>query len=110
MIEQHADEDGVAWPVSVAPFEVVVVPLGKDDLVTEVAERVSGELAEAGIEVIVDDRGERAGVKFADADLIGFPFQVVVGARSVKEGQVEVKDRAGGDRSSYGYRTMPQGP
>jgi prolyl-tRNA synthetase len=100
VIEQHADDDGVAWPVSVAPFEVVVVPLGDDELVVEVSERLSRELMEEGIEAILDDRGERAGVKFADADLIGFPFQVVVGSRSVKEGSVEVKVRAGGERTS----------
>jgi prolyl-tRNA synthetase len=100
VIEQHADDDGVAWPVSVAPFEVVVIPLGDDDLVGEVSERLSRELFEAGIEVVLDDRAERAGVKFADADLIGFPFQIVVGSRSVKEGSVEVKVRSVGERTS----------
>ena len=100
VIEQHADDEGVAWPVSVAPFEAIVVPLGHDELVVEVAERISRELDDAGIEVLLDDRAERAGIKFADADLIGFPFQIVVGSRSVKEGSVEVKIRADGERTS----------
>ena len=84
----------------VAPFEVEVVPLETaDDLVWPAAERVAKGLAEAGIEVVVDDRKERAGVKFADADLMGFPYQVVCGKRAVKNGNVEVKDRATGERT-----------
>ena len=84
----------------VAPFEVEVVPLETaDDLVWPAAERVAKGLAEAGIEVVVDDRKERAGVKFADADLMGFPYQVVCGKRAVKNGTVEVKDRATGERT-----------
>lgn len=99
VVEQHHDDMGIVWPVCVAPYEVEVVPLDvSDDLVWPAAERVANELVSAGIEVIVDDRKERAGVKFADADLMGFPYQVVCGKRGVKSGKVEVKERATGER------------
>ena len=101
VIEQHHDEHGVVWPVSVAPLEVIVVPLQTgDDTVAPVADRVAAELAAAGVETIIDDRDERAGVKFADADLIGWPFQVVVGKRGVADGVVELKVRATGERTT----------
>ena len=98
VIEQRADEMGMAWPVTVAPLEVAVLPLAANGDVADTAERLASELAAAGIEVVIDDRDERAGVKFADADLIGWPYQVVVGKRGVAEGIAEVKDRATGDR------------
>jgi prolyl-tRNA synthetase len=100
VIEQHYDEQGIAWPVSVAPAEVAVLPLAADGEVFEVAETLWSELAQAGIEVVLDDRDERAGVKFADADLIGWPYQVVVGKKGLAEGVVEVKDRATGERTT----------
>jgi prolyl-tRNA synthetase len=100
VIEQHADEDGVAWPISVAPYEVAIIPLGSEDEVLGVAERVFADLASAGVEAVIDDRDERAGVKFADADLVGYPYQIVVGRRSVAEGSVEVKERHSGERGS----------
>lgn len=100
VVEQHHDDQGIVWPVCVAPYEVEIVPLEtSDDLVWPAAERVAQGLVEAGVEVVVDDRKERAGVKFADADLMGFPYQVVCGKRAVKNGNVEVKDRATGERS-----------
>ena len=99
VVEQHNDEHGICWPVSVAPYEVEVVPLDAyDNVVWPVAEQIANELIGAGIEVVVDDRSERAGVKFNDADLMGFPYQVVVGKRGVKAGTVELKDRATGER------------
>jgi len=99
VIEQHHDEHGIVWPVSVAPAEVAILPLQTgDDLVGPAAERIFAELADAGVEVVIDDREERAGVKFADADLIGWPMQVVVGKRGVAEGVVELKTRATGER------------
>jgi prolyl-tRNA synthetase len=100
VIEQHADEDGVAWPVSVAPFEVVILSLGDDEAVIDTASELFEDLARLGIETVLDDRDERAGVKFADADLIGFPWQLVVGKRSLADGTLELKDRATGERSS----------
>ena len=100
IVEQHHDEHGIIWPVSVAPYEVEVVPLDvHDDLCWPVAEQVAAELLAAGIEVVVDDRKERPGVKFADADLMGFPYQIVCGKKAIKNGNVELKDRATGERS-----------
>jgi prolyl-tRNA synthetase len=101
VIEQHNDENGIAWPVSVAPLEVAVIPLNVgDEIVWPVAQTIWEQLASSGVESILDDRDERAGVKFADADLIGWPFQVVVGKRGVAEGVVEIKVRATGERES----------
>ena len=99
IVEQHNDENGICWPVCVAPYEVEVVPLNVgDDLVWPEAQRVTDELAAADLEVLLDDRSERPGVKFADADLIGLPWQVILGKRGVKEGKAEVKCRATGER------------
>ncbi len=100
IVEQHNDEHGIIWPVSVAPYEVAVVPLDvNDDVVWPVAQKVAEQLVEKGVEVVVDDRKERPGVKFADNDLMGFPFQVVCGKKAVKNGNVELKDRATGERT-----------
>ena len=98
VVEQRNDESGIAgWPVSIAPAEVVVLPLIKgDELVEPLAERLAAELDAAGIEVAIDDRKERAGVKFADADLIGWPFQLTVGKKGAANGVVEFKDRHSG--------------
>lgn len=104
VVEQHHDEHGIIWPVSVAPYEVEVVPLSVgDDTVWPVADDLAKRLVEAGVEVIVDDRKERPGVKFNDADLMGFPYQVVCGKRGVKNGVVEVKDRATGEREDVAF-------
>lgn len=100
-VEQSHDENGIVWPAGIAPAHVCVIPLsGKPDEVTEAAAKIADELACAGWEVVLDDRDERAGVKFADADLIGWPVQVVVGKRGLKEGSVEVKPRATGEKQS----------
>ncbi len=97
--EQHNDEHGLAWPKAVAPFEIVVILVNRDDerVVTE-AERIYAELRESGVEVVLDDRESAAGVKFNDADLIGFPVQVVVGKRGIEAGQLDIKVRATGDK------------
>lgn len=108
VIEQHHDEHGIVWPMSIAPLEVAVLPLQVgDDTVSPVAEEIARALAAADIETIIDDRDERAGVKFADADLIGWPVQVVVGKRGVAEGVVEVKTRASGLRESIAIADAP---
>ena len=100
VVEQHNDEHGIIWPVSVAPYEVAIVPLDvNDDLVWPAASAVAEQLNELGVEVVIDDRKERPGVKFADNDLMGFPFQLVFGKRAVKDGNCEVKVRADGERS-----------
>ncbi len=98
-IEQNHDDDGVIWPVPLAPFEVVVVPLGgKDDEVVTAAERIYEELVAKGVDTLLDDRDERPGVKFKDADLVGFPLRVVVGSKSLADGKVEVSLRRDRER------------
>ena len=93
-VEQSYDKDGIIWPVAIAPYHAIIcVPNISDPQQMEVAERLYTELNQQGIETILDDRDERAGVKFKDADLIGIPFRIVTG-RSLKDGKVEVVQRA----------------
>jgi prolyl-tRNA synthetase len=93
-IEQNHDKDGIIWPGSIAPFDIEILPLNVGDAGTmEVAEKFYRDLTEKGFDVLVDDRDERAGVKFKDADLIGVPTQIVVGEKNLREGLVEIKDR-----------------
>jgi prolyl-tRNA synthetase len=97
-IEQNHDKDGIIWPVPLAPFEVAVLALQHDDqAVMATAQRVYDELITAGIDVLFDDRDERAGVKFKDADLIGIPFRIAVGKKGVAEGVIELKRRNAAD-------------
>jgi prolyl-tRNA synthetase len=94
-VEQRHDADGLVWPWAIAPFQVHLVPVaGRDAGQTEAADRLAAELEGAGFEVLVDDRDERAGVKFKDADLLGAPIRVTIGNAFAKEGVVEVRDRA----------------
>ena len=94
VIEQCHDKDGIVWPAAVAPFQVVIDLLDpKDEAVAKVAADLEAQLEAAGIDVLVDDREERPGVKFKDADLIGFTVRVVVGAKGLARGGVEVKAR-----------------
>ncbi|KAF0145671.1 MAG: prolyl-tRNA synthetase [Nitrospirae bacterium] len=93
-IEQNNDKDGIIWPKSIAPFDIEILPLNmKDSMTVEIAEKLYNDLKERGIEVLMDDRDERAGVKFKDADLIGIPTQIILGEKNLKEGLVEIKDR-----------------
>jgi prolyl-tRNA synthetase len=93
-IEQNHDKDGIIWPKTIAPFDVEILPLNMNDPGTvETAETLYRELTGKGFDVLLDDRAERAGVKFKDADLIGTPAQVIIGERNLKEGLVEIKDR-----------------
>ena len=95
VIEQSHDKDGIIWPASVAPFQVVIDLLDPADAaVAKVAEDLEAQLEAQGIDVLIDDRAERPGVKFKDADLIGFTVRVVVGAKGLAKGGVEVKGRA----------------
>ena len=99
VVEQYNDEKGIKWPVSVAPYEVSVLCLSdKDPEIWDAAGAVADACVAAGLETVVDDRAERPGVKFADADLIGFPWQVIVGKKGVANGIAEVKERATGER------------
>jgi len=97
VVEQHNDANGICWPVSVAPCAVEVLCVNVQDRPSEeVAARLYRELLDAGVEALYDDRDERPGVKFKDADLLGLPFRVSVGERSLKRGVVEIKVRATG--------------
>ena len=97
-IEQNNDENGIMWPRAIAPFEVVVVPVNaKNDAQLNIAEKIYTELKDKGVDVLLDDRKERAGVKFKDADLIGYPLRITVGPKAVDEDSVELKVRRTGD-------------
>ncbi|MCE2531905.1 MAG: proline--tRNA ligase, partial [Acidimicrobiia bacterium] len=99
--ETHHDERGLCWPTSVAPYEVAVVPLaGRDETVTEVAERLYDELRGLGVEVILDDRDARPGVKFSDIELVGIPYRVTIGPRGLANGEVELTERASGETTN----------
>jgi len=94
LIETSHDEDGIIWPVALAPYEVLLLPLNvTEEQTIEVAKQLHEELLAAGIEVLLDDRDARAGVKFKDADLIGIPLRVVIGQRGLKQGKLEIKWR-----------------
>jgi prolyl-tRNA synthetase len=98
IVEANNDESGIAWPVNVAPFEVVVsVVKPKDVECHEAGERIYEALQGAGIDVILDDRDERPGVKFKDADLVGIPYRVTVGPKGLANGVVELKRRRDGE-------------
>jgi prolyl-tRNA synthetase len=88
-VEQSHDADGIIWPMPIAPFEAVVTTIGKEEAVVRTATEIYEKLVAAGIDVLLDDRDERPGVKFKDADLIGFPLRIAVGAKSLANGQVE---------------------
>ena len=97
-IEQNNDKDGIIWPRAIAPFEVVVVPVNaKVPEQLELAEKIYGELKAAGIDALLDDRKERAGVKFKDCDLIGYPLRITVGPKAVEEGKIELRVRRTGE-------------
>ncbi|HVY69259.1 MAG TPA: proline--tRNA ligase [Verrucomicrobiae bacterium] len=97
VIEQSNDKDGVIWPLSIAPFQVIITPLGvaPDSTVMKLAEKFHDELTAAGVEVLLDDRDDRPGVKFKDADLIGIPIRLGIGEKSLAKGEVEIKLRGG---------------
>jgi prolyl-tRNA synthetase len=93
-VEAGHDENGIIWPLSIAPYHVVIVPIpGKGSAVMDQAMALESSLAAAGLDVLVDDRDQRPGVKFKDADLIGIPLRVVIGDRGLKDGKIEIKWR-----------------
>lgn len=97
-IEQNYDDHGIIWPVSIAPYHVVIVPINaKDSNQMALAEKVYSELNTRGIETLLDDRNERPGVKFKDADLIGYPLKITIGPKALNDNQVEVKVRRTGE-------------
>jgi prolyl-tRNA synthetase len=97
VIEQGNDKDGIIWPLSVAPYQVCITPLGvaPESEVMKLAEKLYAELSKKNIDVILDDRDERPGVKFKDADLVGFPIRIGIGEKSLAKGEVEIKPRGG---------------
>ena len=97
VIEQCNDKDGIIWPVSVAPYTVCITPLGvaPDGAVMQLAEKIYAELTARGVDVILDDRDERPGVKFKDSELVGFPIRIGIGEKSLAKGEVELKPRGG---------------
>jgi prolyl-tRNA synthetase len=100
IVEQHHDEQGIRWPPAVAPYDVHVVVLAAGNAeVAELAETVAAELDEEGLEVLLDDRDLRPGEKFADADLLGLPWRLTVGRKSLEDGLVDVRSRSAGDES-----------
>lgn len=98
VVEQCNDADGIIWPMAVAPYQAVIIPVNdREPELKEAAERIYAELETAGVEVVLDDRQERAGVKFKDADLIGYPVRITVGAKALARGNVEVRLRKNGE-------------
>jgi prolyl-tRNA synthetase len=101
-IEQSHDEDGIIWPMPLAPYQVIITPVNVNDKeVMNAAENLYSSMLADNIEVIFDDRDERAGVKFKDADLIGIPLRVTVGLKNLEKGNVELKTRRTGENKLY---------
>ena len=99
IIEQNHDDNGIAWPINIAPFHVVIIAINphKSEQAGTVAETLHDRLAARGVEVMLDDReGHRPGVKFADAELLGIPYRVVVGDRGLSKGVIELTERSSG--------------
>jgi prolyl-tRNA synthetase len=93
-IEQNHDADGIIFPLPLAPFQVILAPLAVNDAaVLAATEQAYADLTAAGLEVLLDDRDERPGVKFKDADLLGIPYRVVLGPKTLAQNQAEVRDR-----------------
>ncbi|MDH4202494.1 MAG: proline--tRNA ligase [Phycisphaerae bacterium] len=107
-IENGYDENGMILPISIAPWEVIVTPAGKEDEIVEAAEKIYQQLQDAGVEVLIDDRNARGGVKFKDADLLGIPIRVTIGKKSLAEGQAEFKLRSEPDRSTLPLDTAAE--
>ncbi|MFO8056825.1 MAG: proline--tRNA ligase [bacterium] len=107
-IEQNHDENGIIWPAPIAPYHVYVLPINaKDTEVMEAAESIYKELSSLKFECILDDRDERAGVKFKDADLLGIPLRVVIGGKNLKEGKVEIQPRTTGEKRLINTESVP---
>lgn len=109
VIEKSYDEDGIIWPLSIAPYQVIVVPVSmKDEKQAEAARNIYKELEAAGIEVVLDDRDERPGVKFKDADLIGFPLRITIGSKSLEKGEMELVIRKTKEKLSIPIEDIAQ--
>jgi prolyl-tRNA synthetase len=103
IIEACHDDAGIKWPEAVAPFKAVILNLKQDDQATDAAcEKLYKELSAKGVEVLYDDTDQRAGAKFAAADLIGIPWQILVGPKGLADGKLELKRRSDGSRENLG--------
>jgi prolyl-tRNA synthetase len=96
-VELHHDKDGIAWPASIAPFHVIITPISNKDDMKAAGDRLYDDGVKAGLDVLMDDREERPGVKFKDADLIGVPYRIVIGPEKLKQGKAELFERATGN-------------
>lgn len=107
-IEQNHDDRGIIWPAAIAPYQVSIVPMNmhKSHRVQELAEKLYAELSAKGIDVLFDDRKERPGVMFADHELIGIPYNIVIGERGIDAGMIELKDRRSGDKTEVAIDAM----
>jgi prolyl-tRNA synthetase len=108
-IEQNFDDKGIIWPTALAPFEVVLCPMGYDrsDSVKAETDKLYAALQAAGVDVILDDRGERPGAMFADWELIGVPHRIVIGERGLKDGQLEYKGRRDAEAITVAIDEVP---
>jgi prolyl-tRNA synthetase len=107
IVEASHDEKGIVWPISVAPYEVVITTLRADDpAVMEVGNRLHDELATSGVDVLYDDRVERPGVKFADSELVGIPLRVTLGPKGITNGTAEISDRKTGETRETPLETL----
>lgn len=99
-IEQNHDDKGILWPKAMAPFSVAIIPLsyGKSEQVTKESDELYNDLIKAGVEVLMDDRNERTGIKFADMELIGIPHMIIIGEKALKDGEIEYSDRKDGNK------------
>lgn len=104
-IEQNYDSNGIQWPMAIAPYQIHLIPVSSDQL--PVAEEIYGKLIEAGLEVLLDDRNERPGVKFKDADLIGIPLRIVIGPKGLAQGELEVRFRQTGIEERWSLEEAP---
>ena len=93
IIEGHNDDKGIVWPMTVAPYHVAVIPIQYKDKMKEVADKIYSELNAEGIDVILDDRNERPGVKFTDSELIGYPVRIVVGDKNLPNVEVKMRNK-----------------
>lgn len=106
-IEQNHDSRGMVWPIPIAPFHVHLLPVTTSEQVQEVTKNLYDEMTKRGIEVLWDDRNERAGVKFNDADLIGAPFQVTIGEKGLAQGSIDIKNRRTGEITKHSPEAVP---
>jgi prolyl-tRNA synthetase len=97
-IEQNHDEKGICWPMPIAPFQAQILPVTSSEVVRQASEKLYHELDQENVEVLLDDRNERGGVKFNDADMIGTPYHIIIGDKGLAKNTIEIKDRKTGEK------------